>query len=251
VEICSHTFNLQMNTNQMPDSLRTCPECFAILNQSLREYAFAQESFRPLPEYGGMGVMLASTRITLLHKLNRDPNDQSSWAEFVQIYNPAIRQWCMHWGLQENDAQDVAQNVLLRLTQKLPSFVYDRTKSFRGWLKTLTHHAWHDFVTDSAYRLRGSGGSSIFQQLQSAEAKQDLAARVEAAFDRELLDMAINRVKERVAGPTYDAFRLTAFEDLSPQQAAEKLGMRVSQIYLAKHRVQKLLQEEIAALEES
>ena len=45
--------------------------------------------------------------------------------------------------------EDVTQNVLFRLTTRLPNFKYDRTKSFRGWLKTLTHHAWHDFITEA------------------------------------------------------------------------------------------------------
>jgi RNA polymerase sigma-70 factor (ECF subfamily) len=192
-----------------------------------------------------------TTRVTLLHRLNQDPTDQLSWAEFVRFYSPAIRGWLMHWGLQEADAQDVAQNVLLRLTAKLPQFKYDPTKSFRAWLKTLTHHAWHDFVTEAGYRTRGSGDTSILNTLQSVEAREDLAARVEATFDKELLEMALLRAKERVADTTWQAFKLTALDGVAPQTVADQLGVRVSQVYLAKHRLQKLVQEEIRALEGS
>ena len=191
----------------------------------------------------------ASTRITLLHRLNEKPDDQASWSEFVAVYGPTIRQWCVHWGLQESDAQDVAQNVLLRLTTRLPKFQYDRSKSFRGWLKTLTHHAWHDFITEAGFRHRGSGDTGIHEQLHTAEAKTDLAARVEEAFDQELLAVAIAKVKERVAAATWEAFQRTAFDGTPPQEVADALRMRVSQVYLAKHRVQKQLQEEILALE--
>ncbi len=191
----------------------------------------------------------ASTRITLLHRLNEKPDDQASWSEFVALYAPTIRQWCLHWGLQDSDALDVTQNVLVRLTTRLPKFQYDQSKSFRGWLKTLTHHAWHDFITEAGYRHRGSGDTGIHEQLQSAEAKSDLAARVEAAFDKELLDVAIGRVKQRVAAATWEAFQRTAFDGVAPQEVADALGIRVSQVYLAKHRVQKQLQEEIVALE--
>lgn len=190
-----------------------------------------------------------TTRVTLLHRLNQNPGDQLSWTEFVQVYGPAIRGWLMHWGLQEADAQDVAQNVLLRLTAKLPQFKYDPTKSFRGWLKTLTHHAWHDFVTEAGYRTRGSGDTSVLDQLQSVEAREDLTARVEATFDKELLEMAIVRARARVADTTWQAFKLAALDGVSPQTVADQLGVRVSQVYLAKHRVQKLVQEEIRALE--
>jgi RNA polymerase sigma factor (sigma-70 family) len=190
-----------------------------------------------------------TTRVTLLHRLNQNPTDQLSWAEFVRSYGPAIRGWLIHWGLQEADAQDVAQNVLLRLTAKLPQFKYDPTKSFRGWLKTLTHHAWHDFVTEAGYRTRGSGDTSVLDQLQSVEAREDLTARVEATFDKELLEMALLRAKERVADTTWQAFKLAALDGVAPQTVADQLSVRVSQVYLAKHRVQKLVQEEIRALE--
>jgi len=189
------------------------------------------------------------TRVTLLHRLNKDPNDQHSWAEFVSMYSPVIRGWCLHWGLQDSDAHDVGQNVLLRLTQKLPQFQYDATRSFRAWLKTLTHHAWHDFVTETGYRNRGSGDSKVLEQLQSVAAKEDLAARVEATFDRELLEVALARARERVAEHTWAAFRMTALENVPPQEAADALGVRISSVYLSKHRVQKLVQEEIKQLE--
>lgn len=197
-----------------------------------------------------MGAETAdTTRVTLLHRLNQDPTDQLSWAEFVRLYSPAIRGWLIHWGLQEADAQDVAQNVLLRLTAKLPQFKYDPSRSFRGWLKTLTHHAWHDFVTEAGYRTRGSGDTSVLDQLQSVEAREDLAARVEATFDKELLEMALLRAKARVADTTWQAFKLAALDGIPPQTVADQLGVRVSQVYLAKHRLQKLVQEEIRAIE--
>lgn len=197
-----------------------------------------------------MGGDTSRTRVTLLHRISQNPADQPSWSEFVQLYGPTIRTWIIHWGLQEADAQDVVQNVLLRLTKKLPQFQYDSSRSFRGWLKTLTHHAWHDFVTEAGYRHRGSGDSSVMDQLQSVAAREDLAARVEATFDKELLEVALGRVRERVASTTWEAFRLAALDGLAPQQVADKLGVRVSQVYLSKHRVQKLVQEEIKAIED-
>jgi RNA polymerase sigma-70 factor (ECF subfamily) len=190
-----------------------------------------------------------STRITLLHRLNENPGDQLSWAEFVRLYGPAIRSWLIHWGLQEADAQDVTQNVLLRLTAKLPQFKYDPNRSFRAWLKTLTHHAWHDFVTEAGYRNRGSGDTSVLDQLQTIAAREDLAARVEAEFDKELLEAAMVRARDRVAPSTWEAFKLSALDGVAPQSVADKLNVRVSQVYLAKHRVQKLVQEEIRTLE--
>ena len=193
--------------------------------------------------------MSESTRVTLLHRLTDNPADQPSWAEFVRFYGPVIRGWVLHWGLQEADTHDVTQNVLMRLTAKLPQFKYDPGRSFRGWLKTLTHHAWHDFVTESNYRNRGSGDTGVLDQLQSVAAREDLAARVEATFDKELLELAIVQVRGRVETNTWEAFRLTALDQVAPQQVADRLGLQVSKVYLAKHRVQKMIQAEIKTIE--
>jgi RNA polymerase sigma-70 factor (ECF subfamily) len=64
----------------------------------------------------------------------------------VDRYGPQIHAWCRRWGLQETDARDVTQTVLLQLASKLRTFTYDPAQRFRGWLKTLTHHAWSDFL---------------------------------------------------------------------------------------------------------
>ena len=54
---------------------------------------------------------------------------------------PLIHRWCRRWRLQEADAQDVAQDVLLKLHGRMATFNYDPSGSFRAWLKTLAHHA--------------------------------------------------------------------------------------------------------------
>jgi RNA polymerase sigma-70 factor (ECF subfamily) len=191
----------------------------------------------------------SGTRITLLGRLRRDPGDQKAWAEFVEQYGPRIYSWCRHWNLQEADAQDVTQNVLLRLAQKLRDFSYDPSRSFRAWLKTLTQRAWSDFVESRQRAGLGSGDSKVLRLLGSIEAREDLLARLDQEFDRELLEQAITQVRLRVAPQTWEAFRLTAFEGLSGAEAAELIPMQVAQVFVAKRRVQKMLQSELERLE--
>jgi RNA polymerase sigma-70 factor (ECF subfamily) len=189
------------------------------------------------------------TSITLLGRLQSNPEDRQAWNDFVQRYGRIIFRWCRHWNLQEADAEDVTQNVLLRLAQKMPLFVYDPSRSFRAWLKTLTHHAWSDFVTSRQNRMQGSGDTQTLQVLQSVEARDDLEKQLDEAFDRELLEEAMTRVRERVAPQTWEAFRLTALEGLSGAAAAERIPMQVAQVFVARRRVQKMLQEEVSKLE--
>jgi RNA polymerase sigma-70 factor (ECF subfamily) len=190
------------------------------------------------------------TRLSLLSRLRRDPNDASAWDEFVGRYGPQIDGWCRRWGLQEADAQDVTQMVLVRLAAKLRTFVYDPARSFRGWLKTLARHAWSDFVSDRQRSVAGAGGTGMFEVLHSVEARDDLERRMEEAFDLELLQVATANVRERVEEHTWEAFRLTAMDGLSGAEAASRLGIPVASVFKAKSNVQKMLREEIGRLEE-
>jgi RNA polymerase sigma factor (sigma-70 family) len=191
----------------------------------------------------------SKTRVTLLGRLRRDPTNQATWAEFVEHYGTRIYTWCRRWNLQEADAQDVTQNVLLKLADKMRSFDYDPSRSFRAWLKTLTHHAWSDFLESRQRVGRGSGDSQVLDMLHSVEARADLVQQLEAEFDRELLEEAMARVRLRVAPQTWEAFRLTALEGLSGAEAAQRIPMQVAQVFVAKRRVQKMLTAEVAKLE--
>ena len=195
------------------------------------------------------GTQDSGTRVTLLGRLRRDPTDQAVWEEFVEHYGPRIYGWCRKWNLQEADAQDVTQNVLLRLAEKLRDFSYDPSRSFRAWLKTLTHHAWSDFLESRRRPGQGSGDSGVESLLHSVEAREDLVKQLEAEFDREILEEAMMRVRLRVAPQTWEAFRLTALEGLSGADAGARIPMQVAQVFVAKRRVQKMLQEEVARLE--
>src|SRR6516225_2567533 len=65
-----------------------------------------------------------STRVSILMALRNDPRDQSAWSAFVDRYGPQIHAWCLRWKLQEADAQDVTQMVLVKLVRQLPNFTY-------------------------------------------------------------------------------------------------------------------------------
>jgi RNA polymerase sigma factor (sigma-70 family) len=189
------------------------------------------------------------TRASLLMQLQQAPADQAAWTEFVERYGLRIYGWCRRWGLQEADAQDVTQTVLLKLVRSMQTFVYDPSRKFRAWLKTVTQRAWQDWVSNRQPAPAGGEGSAD-DLLQSIEARDDLTARLEAAWEQELLDRALQRVRQRVQPQTWDAFRLTAFDGLSGAQVALRLGMPVISVYKAKSNVQKLLEGEVRNLEE-
>ena len=191
---------------------------------------------------------IPTTSVTLLTQLRQAPSDQAAWSVFVERYGRHIYRWCREWKLQDADAEDVTQEILAKLARKLHSFEYDPSRSFRGWLKTLAHHAWRDFV-DGRRRRATAGDSGVLELMHTLEAREDLVQRLEQAFDHELLDAAKVRVRLRVAPHTWVAFRLATLEGMPAAEVAAAVGMQVAMVYVAKSKVQKMLQEEIEKLE--
>jgi len=127
------------------------------------------------------------TRASLLIRLRQEPVDEGAWHEFVQRYGRLIFAWCQSWGLQPADADDVSQNVLLKLAHHLRSFVYDPGRRFRGFLRTTAHNACKDYLESKRRAVAASADTGIFAVLESLQARDDLAARLEEAFDLERL----------------------------------------------------------------
>ncbi len=190
------------------------------------------------------------TSTTLLRRLRQEPADQAAWAEFVRRYGPQVYRWCRHWRLQDADAEDVTQAVLARLSARMRTFTRDPARSFRGYLLTVARYAWCDFLEARQQPGVGVGGSDVRGLLEAVEAGDDLVRRLDEQFDRELLAEAQARVRRRVEPHTWEAFRLTALDGLSGAAAAARLGLKVATVYKAKSKVQRMLQEEVARLDQ-
>ncbi len=185
------------------------------------------------------------TSLTLMMRVQRDAADPAAWNEFVHRYQPMIRAWCLKWGAQSSDAEDVAQQVLIKLLTAMKTYQCESPASFRGWLKTVTRNAWIDFTRRPCTRQAPDWIASI---ADSHDAMDDLEHQVEQAYERELLELAMRRVQTRVKPSTWEAFQLTSIENLSGKEAADRLGTPISSVFVAKHRVMKLLEEEVRVL---
>ncbi len=144
------------------------------------------------------------TSASLLARVGRSPNDELAWARFVELYGTKIRRWCRRWGLQDADTEDVTQEVLARLAQKLGAFHYDPSRSFRGWLRTITHNALVGFLADRKRECAGSGHDAVLDQLENVQAREDLVAHLEEQFDSEIVAIACARARARVEPHTWE-----------------------------------------------
>ncbi len=188
-----------------------------------------------------LGSSDTQTSISLLETLREDPRNAQAWQRFVGRYRPKIYGWCREWGLQGADAEDVSQDVLAKLTAKMNRFEYDPSRCFRAWLKTVTRRTLCDVLATRRRMPVGQDPEALASQAQPRD--------TDGSFDLELVDVAMLRVKARVAASTWEAFRLTAVDGLSGAEAAQRLRITVASVFVSKHRVQKMLGAEIRRLQ--
>ena len=126
------------------------------------------------------------TPASLLERLRRP--DEGAWPRFVELYTPLLYFWACRTGLQAADAADLVQDVFTLLLQKFPAFSYDRNKSFRSWLRTVTLNRLHDNRRRKAAALRDAGPAGLEEVAVPPDA--------EALWDKEYRDHLVGRAAE-------------------------------------------------------
>src|SRR5262245_16830232 len=116
------------------------------------------------------------TRASLLVRL-RDPGDEAAWREFVELYGPLVYGYARKQGLQDADAADLTQEVLLAVAGAVGRLDYDPGRgSFRNWLFTVVRNKLSNWRAAAANRLRGTGDSETHRLLEQCPVGQGEAA---------------------------------------------------------------------------
>lgn len=184
-----------------------------------------------------------TTPVSLLERVRR-PGEQSAWNRFVEMYTPLLYYWTCRMGLQESDAADLVQEVFAILVTKLPGFVYDRKKSFRGWLRTILHNKWRDKLRRAAAEPTTRGASALAIQASPADAD----AFWEVEYRQQLVGRALELMQSEFQPTTWRACWEVVVSGRPAAEVAAELGISVDSVYAAKSRVLRRLRQELDGL---
>ena len=185
------------------------------------------------------------TRLSLLIRV-RDPADHQAWLEFIEIYRPVIIRLARRQGMQEADAEDVAQTVLISVAKSIESREHDRQQArFRTWLTRVARNA----ILNALMRRkpdRAVGGSDLHPSLDQSESDRHRDSELlRLEFRREVFRWGARQIKSEFEPATWDAFWLTTVEDRSCEDAAKIIGKPIGTIYTARSRVMRRLKEKV------
>lgn len=188
------------------------------------------------------------TRETLLIRL-RDSADDSSWAEFVEIYTPLLYGFCRKRELKHADTADIVQNVMRSVSLAMKGFEYDRTKgSFKGWLFTALRNAINSHYRKQASRPITAHETSMLERIETTPDPREVDDW-EKDYRGQLLAWAIEKIQPEFSERIWNIFEQTALHDRRNLEVANETGMSENAIAVAKHRVIKRLREKIEAID--
>jgi RNA polymerase sigma-70 factor (ECF subfamily) len=184
-----------------------------------------------------------TTNTSLLQRL-KVPVDQRAWSRFVDLYTPLIYSWARGLGLQESDAADLVQEVFALLVEKMPEFAYDRHRSFRAWLRTVTLNKWRDRGRRLAARPTEVTGR---QALEAAEARAE-SSFGEVEYRQHLVARALELMQAEFQPTTWRACWEFVVAGRPAAEVARRLGISENAVHLAKGRVLRRLRRELQGL---
>lgn len=195
------------------------------------------------------------TRRSLLTRL-QDWDDHESWKDFFNTYWKLIYGVAVKSGLNDPEAQDVVQETVISVAKKMHQFKYDpAVGSFKSWLLLITRRRIADHLRKQ-YRQPIRAGSSPKEQTETSTVERvpdpalpALDRLWEEEWERNLMDAAIQRVKRQVKAKHWQIFDFYVLKQWPISKVAKTLGVNVGQVYLAKHRISRLIKKEIQNLE--
>ena len=194
------------------------------------------------------------TRLSILGGVAESPGQadyQQAWSRFHEQYADPMYRWCRSAGLAAADAEDAVQATLVKLVTLLQSFPYDRSRSFRAWLATVTRRTACDIVR-SRGRKESPEDPTTFDDALTEESLTD---HLDTIMERELIGLARDRARAKLAaGRSPDAdrnwavFTAVADEEEDPAAVAERFGISRPNVYVIRNRVLSAIREEYDAL---
>jgi RNA polymerase sigma-70 factor (ECF subfamily) len=182
------------------------------------------------------------TPASLLERLRR-PGEEEAWGRFVNLYTPLLFFWARRLGCQEADAADLVQDTLLLLYRKIPEFLYDRQRSFRGWLRTVLLNKWRERQRRPSLPL--AAAENGLATVGVPDGAEEIS---EAEYRQQLVGRALRIMQAEFPASAWRACWETIVEGRPTAAVAAELGVSPAAVRVARSRVLNRLRQELQGL---
>lgn len=187
-----------------------------------------------------------NTRLTLLEKI-KDRYDGTAWEEFVHYYQKYIFIILNGMGMPPGDAEELGQQIMIKLWEKLPDFEYQRgVARFRTWLCRVVQNQARNFMRNQNVRRSKSCGDALEYQLE-IPSESELEQLAEREWNIYVAKLAWNNVSDKMPEHYKEVFKLHA-NGKSTKEIEEETGLTSNAINVYLKRCRDRLKEEVKRL---
>ncbi len=184
------------------------------------------------------------TQPSLLSRV-RDGSDQAAWREFEAKYRELLLRYCRARGLQQSDADDVRQLVMMNLAKALRNFEYSPEKGrFRSYLGRVVRNS------ISGYFSRPNPADRALDTALMATVPSEDPDEKDDLWEQEWVNHHY-RLAMKTIHATFDKRSVEVFDRLvegeSVATVAEACEMSTQAVHKVKQRIRKRMQELVAA----
>lgn len=188
------------------------------------------------------------TRKTLIQRL-KENQDEQSWEEFQRIYSRYIYAIIRNMQISGNDAEDLVQQVMIKVWKGIQGVENAPDKPFRSWLSTVTANCVKDYMrkckTD-ALRLEKATKDRTLAYL-TAIRLPEIEQIAEQEWYIHLANVAMERIEKLFSGKAIEVFR-ASLEGVDAKEIARNMGLKENSVYRLRARVRKQLTLELEQL---
>jgi RNA polymerase sigma-70 factor (ECF subfamily) len=186
-----------------------------------------------------MNDLIQPTSISLLALAMKSDVDEEAWKNLHAVYSPLIQRWLRGREVVGVDADDLAQEVMIVVMRKLPSFSHNgRTGAFRKWLRMIVFNCTRDFWKAKRIRPKTMDDTAFLRQLDELKSdSSELTQKWNLEHDQLVMQQLLKQAEETVQPTTWQAFQLCTIELKEPDEVAREVGISLASVYAAKSRV--------------
>lgn len=183
------------------------------------------------------------TRKTLLMRAkNRD--DQDAWEEFVEVYRRFIYHVLNRMNVNDNDFDDMVQEILLRLWEKLGTYDPEKAR-FRSWLSFVIRNIVINSIRKKSLHVEKM--EQLTDRLSAKSSQTEVEKMIEREWKLHVSNMAMMTIKELFSGKAVQVFELSLL-GLDNSQIGVKLGIGQNSVKVLKSRVKSRYMAEVQRL---
>ncbi len=163
--------------------------------------------------------------------------DAQAWREFVDLYEPLIIRFAKRRGLQDADAREIAQNVLISVAKAVDRWQPNPERGkFRAWLFRIARNQVINWIKKNApSKSATNNDANPFHEL--VDPSRDQEFEIELEYRREMFRLAAAQARDSFSETSWNAFWSTSVLGESIEFVAGQLGLNPGAVYVARSRV--------------